>query len=111
VVGAWLEDRDVWPVVVGSIPGLVLATLGTAGTVWGLLALNDGADLTVPTILLGSSAAASLLSGPATIVGVAIADGMAEPVKPDDKTPVKKATPKPDDPRKDANGAQVVMGY
>jgi hypothetical protein len=32
-------------------------------------------------------------------------------VKPDDKTPVKKATPKPDDPRKDANGAQVVMGY
>lgn len=110
VVGAWIDDRDIWPVVLGSLPGLALAALGTAGTVWGLFSLDGSADLTLPAVILGTSAAVSLLSGPATVAGVVIADGMAEPPKKDDK-PAAKPVPKADDPRKDSDKSQVAMRY
>lgn len=111
VVGAWIDDRDVWPVVLGSIPGLVLAALGTAGTVWGLASLDGAPDLTVPAVILGSSAAVSLLSGPVTVAGVILADGMAEPPPPAARPADEKRVPKPDDPRQDPGKSQVAMRY
>ena len=110
VVGAWIDDRDIWPVVLGSLPGLALATLGTAGTVWGLFSLDGATDLTLPAVILGTSAVVSLLSGPATVAGVVITDGMAEAPKKDDK-PAAKPVPKADDPRKDADKSQVAMRF
>lgn len=111
VTAAWLEDRSIWPAVLGSLPGLALATLGTAGTVWGLFSLDGSTDMTVPAAILGTSAALSLLSGPATVAGVVLADGMAGPAPPDAKPAEKKPVPKPEDPRKDAGTSQVAMRY
>ncbi len=106
---AALNDRDTGPVMIGSIPGIALGLLGTGGVIWGLAAL-DGAngDFTIPAALLGAGVGLSLLSGPATIAGIAIADGMAG-VSAED--PAKKARPTPDDPRKDPGTATVAMRY
>ncbi|MBI1944788.1 MAG: hypothetical protein HYS27_03780 [Deltaproteobacteria bacterium] len=106
---AALNDRDLLAVTLGSLPGIALGLLGSGGVLWGLLAL-DGAngDFTVPVALLASGVGLALLSGPATIIGISVADGMAGEGTIDD---AKKPVPKPDDPRADPGKTQVAMRY
>lgn len=106
---AALNDRDITPVVLGSIPGMVIGLLGSGGVIWGLLALDGaGGDFTVPLALLGSGAALAFAAGPATVIGIAVADGAAGPsTATDEKRPV----PKPVDPRADGDTTQVAMRY
>ena len=80
LVGAALDDRDFAPVFIGAAPGVLTGVLASAGAVWGLAVLsNTSGDYTLPAVLLGSSAALALASGPITIIGVTVADGIAGP--------------------------------
>ncbi len=106
---AALNDRDIWPVVLGSLPGFALGLLGTGGVIAGLVTLDGAAgDFTVPLVLLGTGVGLALVAGPATVTGIAVADGMAGATPaPGDKKPV----PKPEDPRADGDKTQVAMRY
>lgn len=108
VTMAALNDRDIVPVVLGSVPGMVLGLLGSGGVLWGLFALDGAVDYTVPVALLGTGVGLALLSGPATVVGISIADAMAGEIKDED---AKKPVPKPNDPRADPDKTQVAMSY
>lgn len=106
---AALNDRDLWPVVLGGLPGIGIGLLGSGGVIWGLVAL-DGAngDFTLPLALLGTGVGLALLSGPATVAGIAIADGAAGERKQSDD---KRSVPRPSDPRADGDKTQVAMRY
>ncbi|OGQ26207.1 MAG: hypothetical protein A2138_17945 [Deltaproteobacteria bacterium RBG_16_71_12] len=108
VTMAALNDRDLWPVALGSLPGIALGLLGTGGVLWGIFALDGAADYTLPVALLGTGVGLSLLAGPATVVGISIADAMAG--EGTDEA-VKKPVPRPDDPRADPGRSQVAMRY
>lgn len=105
---AALNDRDLVPVMLGSLPGIALGVLGSGGVLWGLFALDGAVDYTLPVALLGTGVGLALLSGPATVVGISVADAMAGESKADDAN---KAVPKPDDPRSDPDKTQVAMRY
>ncbi|MDP2344063.1 MAG: hypothetical protein Q8O67_24110 [Deltaproteobacteria bacterium] len=106
VIGAMTSDREVTPVLLGSIPGIAAALIGTGLIAAGLATFSDGqTDQTLPIGLLIAGTAVSALSGPATIAGIAVADGMEQEKKP----PLPPA-PAPKSPAP-SSGPQVAMAW
>src|SRR5206468_8096544 len=78
LIGAALDDRDLAPIVLGSLPGLGLSAVATAGAIWGLAVLSSSSgDFQTPAVILGTSLLLAAAAGPVTIAGITIADGVA----------------------------------